>query len=80
MNKSCKKYQHNFRDKLRKCKSSNLKEYWSLINTGKKNQCKININDLFNHFKDVNTKVHGEYNVNIESLIDLSNVNTRHRY
>ena len=75
MNKSYKKYQCNFRDKLRKCKSSNPKMYWSLLNNGKKNQCKININDLFNRFKDLNTKVHGEDNVNIESLIDRGNLN-----
>ena len=49
--------------------------YWCLLNNGKKNQCKMNINDLLNHFKDINTKVHGKDNVNIESRIDLGNVN-----
>ena len=51
MNKSCKKYPHNFRDKLRKCKSSNPKTCWSLLNNGKNNQCQVNINDEFKHFE-----------------------------
>ena len=69
------KYQHNVRDKHRKCKSRNPKRYWSLLNNGKNNQCQVNINDELNHFEDINFKVHGEDNVNIESLIDLGNVN-----
>ena len=74
INRSFKKYQQEFRNKLRKCKNSNPKLYWNLLNNGKKNVCKVSINDLFEHFKDINSKEYGG-DVDIESLIDIANIN-----
>ena len=77
INKSYKKYQKEFKNKLRKCKNSNPKLYWKLLNCGKKGSCKANIMDLYNHFKEINCKGHGDGDdsINIENLIDIGNIN-----
>ena len=73
INRSFKKYQQEFRNKLRKCKNSNPK-YWNLLNNGKKNACKVSINDLYEHFKDINSNEYEGNDVDIESLIDIGNI------
>ncbi len=61
--------------KLRNLKTSNTKKYWDILN-GKKKQTtvKASLEDLFEHFKDLNTDVEGRQlnppDVNVNPEID----------
>ena len=46
-----------------------------MLNVGKKNACKADLQDLYKHFKSVNSKVHDDENIRIDQMFDVGNVN-----
>ena len=51
MNKNKKHFDQSRIDKLRSLKSTNLKDYWRLLNGGKGNQMFASLDDLFEHLR-----------------------------
>ena len=70
MDESIKAYRVSLKTKLKTMKSKNPKDYWKLINAGKKkgSSSKISIDDLYNFFKDLNA---GDINDNNDEQPDI---------
>ena len=54
MNKNKKRSDQTRIDNLRNLKSTNAKDYWRILNNGKQKQPEAPLNDLYEHFKNVN--------------------------
>ena len=69
MDKSIRKHRTQLRKKIDKLKSSNPKEYWKIINSGRKTGVpEIPTNILFDHFKGINSD--SQYDQNEADLVD----------
>ena len=80
MDKSIRQYRIDLQRKIKNLRSSNPKEYWSIVNSKrKKERSNVNILDFYNHFKNVNSNdddhddIHHDLNdLNLDETFDDS--------
>ena len=75
MNLHINKFNSNIQKKLRTLKGKNPKEYWKVINSLDRNsdESSINLETLYNFFKDINENTTQNKSEGNEINIDISN-------
>ena len=75
MNLHINKFNSNIQKKLRTLKGENPKEYWKVINSLDRNsdESNINLETLYNFFKDINENTTQNKSEGNEINIDISN-------
>lgn len=76
MDKSIRKHRKKIRNKIDNLKSKNPKEYWKILNSGRKqHNPDIPINIFLDYFKTLNLGNPTEEEINIENKNDIERLN-----